>query len=82
MGIDFYDTMRGGVYYAFGPSARFQIGRNSLLSVSSLYMKIREVKGSSYSVDTSTGERSSTRENGAGTSFNGYTVVVSWVVLM
>jgi len=81
-GIDFYDTMRGGVYYAVGPSAHFQIGRNNVLSVSSLYMKIKEVKGNSYSVNTSTGERSSTRENGAGISFNAYTVVLSWTVLM
>lgn len=81
-GIDFYDTMRGGVYYAFGPSAHFRIGRNNAVSLSSLYMKIKEVKGDSYSVNTSTGERSSTRENGAGTRFNAYTVVLSWMVLM
>ncbi|MBI3598721.1 MAG: omptin family outer membrane protease [Nitrospirae bacterium] len=81
-GIDFYDTMRGGVYYAFGPSVNFRIGQNSVLSVSSLYMKINEIKGDSYSVNTTTGERSSTRENGAGTSFNAYTVILSWTVLM
>jgi outer membrane protease len=81
-GIDFYDTVRGGVYYAVGPSAHFQIGRKSVLSVSSLYMKIKEVKGNSYSVNTVTGEKSSTRENGAGTRFNAYTVLLSWTVLM
>ncbi len=81
-GIDFYDTMSGGVYYAFGPSVNFKIGRNSALSVSSLYMKIKEVQGSSYSVNTSTGEKSSIRENGAGASFNAYTVVLSWMIFM
>ncbi len=81
-GIDFYDTMRGGVYYAFGPFVNFRIGRNSALSVSSLYMKIKEVQGSSYSVNTSTGEKSSTRENGAGTRFNASTVVLSWMIFM
>jgi outer membrane protease len=81
-GIDFYDTVRGGVYYAVGPSANFRIGRNNVLSVSSLYMRIKEVQGDSYSVNTATGEKSSTRENGAGTRFNAYTVALSWTVLM
>jgi len=81
-GIDFYDIVRGGVYYALGPSVHFRIGENNVLSASSLYMNVKEVRGNSYSVDTSTGEKSSIRENGAGTRFDAYTVVLSWTVLM
>ena len=79
---DFYDRMRGGVYYAVGPSANFKMSRNNALSVSSLYTKIKAVNGNSYAVTTSTGEQSSIRENGAGISFNAYTILISWMVLM
>ncbi|MBI3359329.1 MAG: hypothetical protein HY037_07115 [Nitrospirae bacterium] len=63
-------------------SSNFRIGRSNGLSVSSLYQKIKDVEGNRYSVNTSTGEISTTKENGAGTRFDAYTVMLSWIVLM
>jgi outer membrane protease len=80
--LDFYDKIKGGTYYAVKPSVHWQTGRNSILSLSLEYTKLKEEKGDSYSFDTSTGEKSPTRENGAGVSFDTYDVVIAWTAFI
>jgi outer membrane protease len=80
--LDFYDKMKGGVYYAVTPSMHWQVNRKNAVSLSFQYIKLNEVRGESYSFDTSTGEKSPTRENGAGIRFDAYDVVISWTAFV
>ncbi len=70
--LTFYDSFKGGNYISAGALFGWEINPFCLLSLCGSYTKILRFRGDTYSVETASGTRSMTYNNGAAMSLNAW----------